>query len=325
MRSRLFTRSLICFSVVAAAALGCANSESPGGGGTGGQALGSGGSGSGGTFSGSGGAIAGSGGADGSGGTVGTGGQNVAGNSGGDAAGGGGGAPMDAAPTGDAPTGGPTCDGVTTKFCDDFEKQTIGAPPAGAFKVSAAAGAMVVDGTKPHSGTKSMHIKLAAPTSGGAEITFSQQFPFNDQHGRLMMFMNKVPTTGAHWDVVHSRNQMTDWEIGGQVGVFELVCDPPDHGLNSKTKFPEGKWFCLQWQFKYGGVAADNTYVAKVDGMAVEKGMFTGPNINGERWVAGPWRSLNVGWVGYQSSNIPIELWIDDLAFGEQEIPCPAP
>ncbi|HET6282250.1 MAG TPA: hypothetical protein VFH73_14895, partial [Polyangia bacterium] len=170
---------------------------------------------------------------------------------------------------------------------------------------------------------KSLHIRAAR--SGSTELNFTQQFPFNDQHGRLMFFMSKVPSNGSHWDIVHSRNPSTDWEIGGQIGVFELVVDPPDHGLNSKTKFPEGKWFCLQWQFKYGGPGMDNTFLAAVDGVPVEKGMFTGPAPNGERWTAGPWRSLNIGWVGYQASNVDIEAWIDDLAFGEQTIPCPAP
>ena len=204
---------------------------------------------------------------------------------------------------------------------DDFEKQTSGQAPAGAFKVSSST--ILVDGTKPYSGTKSVHIKVA-PGGAASELTFSTQFPFNEEHGRLMMFMTRVPTNGSHWDIVHSRNPSTDWEIGGQFGAFEFVADPPDHGVLSKTKVPVGKWFCLQWEFKYGGAGMPNTFVAKMDGTALEQGMFTGPNSRGESWVAGPWRSLNLGWVGYQASNVEMELWIDGLAFGEQDIACPA-
>jgi len=78
------------------------------------------------------------------------------------------------------------CDGVTAKFCDDFEKQTSGQAPVGDFKVSASAGAMIVDGSKPHGGKQSLHIKMAKPGTR-AMLDFTKQFPFNDLHGRAMI------------------------------------------------------------------------------------------------------------------------------------------
>jgi hypothetical protein len=39
----------------------------------------------------------------------------------------------------------------------------------------------------------------------------------------------------------------------------------------------------------------------------------------------GAWKNLSVGWESYGGSNVDIEIWIDDLAFGDQVIPCPAP
>ncbi|HEY1532370.1 MAG TPA: hypothetical protein VGF76_00075 [Polyangiaceae bacterium] len=215
------------------------------------------------------------------------------------------------------------CDGVTAKFCDDFEKQTSGQAPVGDFKVSASAGAMIVDGTKPHGGKQSLHIKMAKPGTR-AMLDFTKQFPFNDLHGRAMMFISKIPTSDIHWDLVYSYSNV-EWELGGQDGVFALVIDPPDHEVSSKNKIPTGQWFCLQWEFNYAGAGADNSYAAKTDGVTIDKGAWTGADPSGMKWTAGPWKNLSVGWESYGGSDVDIEIWIDDLAFGDQVIPCPAP
>ncbi len=269
---------------------------------------GGGGTSGGGDFTGSGGAggVAGS---TSSGGSSGEAGNGGAGGSGGTAKDGGADAPI---------SGSPGCVGVTAKFCDDFEKQT-GTVPVGDFTVSGSG--ITVDGTKPFGGTKSLHFKPGTK----AQLTFTKQFPFNDEHGRMMLFMAKTPTTSSHWDIIQSDNGGgTQWEIGGQFGNFELVCDPPDHGLDSKTRFPEAKWVCLQWEFKYAGSGADTSFLAKVDGVPVDQGQFTGANSKGEKWTAGAWRDLMIGWEIFGSA-VAVEFWIDDLAFGEQAIPCPAP
>jgi hypothetical protein len=41
------------------------------------------------------------------------------------------------------------------------------------------------------------------------------------------------------------------------------------------------------------------------------------------RWKSGRWTDLTIGWEIFGGS-YATEFWIDDLAFGEQEIPCPA-
>jgi hypothetical protein len=217
----------------------------------------------------------------------------------------------------------PGCSGITSKFCDDFEAQTAGQAPTGDFTVSAQAGALIVDTTKAHSGTKAVHIKTAKP-GATAMLVFSKQFPTNDYFGRAMFFVASQPTN-IHWDIVYSYSQNNvQWEIGGMFQKFMFVVDPPDHALTS-IAFPVGKWFCLEWEFKYGGAGADNTFVAKMDDVVLDKGQFTGADPSGMKWSAGPWRNLNVGWTGYGSSDTDIEMWVDDLAFGDQPIACPAP
>jgi hypothetical protein len=182
---------------------------------------------------------------------------------------------------------------------------------------------MIVDGTKPHGGKQSLHIKMAKPGTR-AMLDFTKQFPFNDLHGRAMMYITKIPTSGIHWDLAYSYST-NEWELGGQNGVFALVIDPPDHEVASKNKIPTGQWFCLQWEFNYAGAGADNSYSAKTDGVTIDKGAWTGADPSGMKWTAGPWKNLSVGWESYGGSDVDIEIWIDDLAFGDQVIPCPAP
>jgi hypothetical protein len=222
--------------------------------------------------------------------------------------------------SGSVPTG---CVGVTSKFCDDFEAQAAGMPPQGEFTVDAKAGAVVVDTTKAYSGTKALHITTTKPGSTSF-VKFTKQFPMNDFHGRALFFLTRIPTAEIHWDLIDALSQNGQhWEIGGMYGKFIFVVDPPDHALTSIT-FPTGKWFCLQWQFKYGGANADNTFLAKLDNKVLDKGMFTGPDPDGEKWAAGTWQNLNIGWTNYGGSDVDIEEWIDDLALGDAPIPCPA-
>ena len=216
------------------------------------------------------------------------------------------------------------CAGVTNaKFCEDWDKLAMG-KPTGDYTVSSG---VVVDTSKAFSGTQSLHFqKIAKPADDTPNIRFTKQFPLasNDMHGRVMVFMAQTPKTTSHWNFITSSNSGgTEWSIGGQYGKFELVCDPPDNGLDSKTAFPDAKWVCMQWEFKYPG--NDNTtFVTKIDGVSVEQGEFTGANSKGEKWKAGTWNNLKLGWEIFGSSDIDVEFWIDDLAFGEQVIACPA-
>lgn len=312
----------------ASAGAGGGQSSGGSGPGTGGEGAGSGGSGPG-----NGGSGAGTGGDGGSNGGLAGSGGGAGGSSGGSTAGGtsgGGGASRDASVASesgvpDAPVSGSSaaCAGVATKFCEDFEAQTVGMPPAGDFVVDAKAGALVVDGTKPYDGTKSLHIKMAQPAAR-AMMDFTKQFPFDDLHGRAMFYVTKVPTSDIHWDFLYSYNTApNEWELGGQFGGFSLVLDPPDHPVYSKNKIPLGRWFCVQWDFKYAGPGADNTYSAKIDGAVIDKGEWTGADPSGRKWPAAPWKNFSIGWEGYGDSNVDIEIWIDDLAFGEQAIDCP--
>jgi hypothetical protein len=99
-----------------------------------------------------------------------------------------------------------------------------------------------------------------------------------------------------------------------------MVVDPPDDGMRSTT-FPQGNaWHCIQWNFQ------NSTFSAKLDGALLDKA----PVVN--HWTNGTgWTNLIVGFQLFLPANpnpasvSPANYWLDDLAFGEQEIPCPGP
>ena len=246
-----------------------------------------------------------------------TGGQPTGGSAGAAGSGGAGGAAGSAGSGGGAAMG---CTGFTGKFCDDFEGQTVGTAPVGDFKVE---GDVKVDTSKAYSGTKSL--KITKPSPSG-QLQFSKQFPYNDLHGRAMFYVTGTPAgqSGPHWDlVVAVSDGGINWEIGGMYGKFLLIIDPPDTGVGSSV-FPTGKWFCLQWEYKFAGAGQDHTFVAKMDGVALPNGEFTGKDSEGHTWAAGPWKNLAVGFTYYGNSALDVEMWVDDIAFGEAPIACPA-
>jgi hypothetical protein len=189
-----------------------AGGASAGGGGAG--VSGSGGSGGGGAIA-TGGTGGGTGGTGGSGGAgPSTGGQSGGGQGGsgsGSGSGGSGGGAADA-PGGETPAAsGPGCAGVTAKFCDDWDKLAAGQAPTGEFTISASGGGTVlVDTAQKFSGANSLHFKSAG--GGKVMLLFTKQFPINDQHGRLMLYMPKKPTTGSHWDIIQSHSPTNHWE-----------------------------------------------------------------------------------------------------------------
>jgi hypothetical protein len=305
---------------------------SPGTGGS--KTGGSGGSKSGGAGGGS--ATGGSGGAatGGSGGSTGTGGATggsggATGGSGG-VTGGSGGATGGSGGAGGGSAGG--CNMATV--CEDFEKQTMGAEPKEMYAVvKTAAATLTVDNMKAYSGTQALHIHLNGPVPGDTkgQLAFTAPvLPYanNDVHGRAMVWLSRNP--GNHWDFVTAfgTDQPQDddtkiqYTIGSMSGHMMAVYQPGDDSVDSTTQFPVARWGCLQWEFKG---AADGTHLLKMmlDGKVVDKGEITKGGIAKSNWPATTWKSMKVGWINFGGAGAAIDMWIDDLAVGNQEIPCP--
>ncbi|HXI58808.1 MAG TPA: hypothetical protein VNO55_22230 [Polyangia bacterium] len=325
--------SALLLCLWSAGVVGCSPEAAPPGSGTGSggssasgsggsSASGSGGSGSSsgsGGDSGSGGASAGSGGDSGSGGAI----AGSGGRTGNTDGGGSGGArpPGDGGGSSDAPTAGAGCADLKATFCEDFDKQTTGQKPTGMFTVT---GSVVVDSTRAFSGKQALHIMLPNPkpdTAAQLKFQGAPLFPAlaGDIFARAMVYMTAVPgccstSNGIHWDLSTAKSGGTEYTLGSMYGNFMPVYQPGDDSVDTKTKWPEGKWACIQWEFK--GTA--NYLDVKVDGMRAA------PGIPVTKWKATTWSSIDIGWINFQQSSIPVDMWIDDLAFGSQEIPCPA-
>jgi hypothetical protein len=173
-------------------------------------------------------------------------------------------------------------------------------------------------------------------------MTFTSQFPVtnNDLHGRVMVFLTANPNDSGnpniHWDLFKASGGGKTYTLGSMFnnrarkGAFMPVYQPGDRSIDTSTPFPEGTWACIQWQFRFGGTAGDLLEI-KMNGTVVDLGTTTaeGSPITGGHiaaWPAGPWSQLVFGYVHFTSPTpIDVDLWFDDLAFGPQEIPCPAP
>jgi hypothetical protein len=272
---------------------------------------------------------------------AGSGGGGTGGSLGGDggSVGTGGGGSPDAAtpgPDGGAATGGSSGGGCgTAKFCDDFEAQMPGQAPTGMFKVdTAGGGSITVDGNKGFSGKQSIVLKKAGGYPG-TWLTFSNvaaQIPSNDLHGRAMIWMTQVPGA-AHWDGIMASGSKAGggnatYILGGMYKNFMAVYHPGDCSTDSKTPFPVGRWACIQWEFM-GSKDGKHLHRMLLDGQVVDNGVQDGKQgvcaAGGgtHDWTAPTFNTLKVGYVAYGGGSG--DIWIDDLAWGEQPIPCPPP
>jgi hypothetical protein len=267
------------------------------------------------------------GGAPGSGGSAGSPGEGGRDQGGADA-----GAQEDAPPTG---AGGAVAGGGcgAAKFCEDFEGQTAGQAPTGMFKVeSSGGGTITVDSTKAFSGKQSIVYKKAGGYPG-TWLTFSNiaaMLPQNDLHGRMMMWMTQTPGA-AHWDGINASGTKAGggnatYILGGMYKNFMAVYHPGDCSTDSKTPFPTGRWACIQWEF-LGTKDGKHLHKMMLDGQVVDNGTQDGKQgvcASGggtHDWTAPVFNTLKVGYVAYGGGSG--DIWIDDLAWGAEAIPCP--
>lgn len=222
----------------------------------------------------------------------------------------------------------------SARFCTDFEDQPAMMEPHGMWKVDKTGGATVtVDDTKAYSGKKSILFHKAGGYPG-TFLTFSNiasMIPSNDLHGRVMMWMTQTPGK-SHWDGIWATGSKpgggtATYILGGMYGNFMAVYHPGDCSTDSKTPFPTGRWACIQWEFK-GTKDGKHLHRMLLDGQVVDNGVQDGSqgvcagSGGTHDWTAPVFNTLKVGYVAYGGGSG--DIWFDDLAFGESEIPCPA-
>jgi hypothetical protein len=235
------------------------------------------------------------------------------------------------------PSGAPAgCVGAA--FCDDFEAYAEGGPPGGRWTVSGSAGeSAVIDGGKAWSGSRSVLIRHTGTAHDAIYMTVAAPvlpLPSNDLHGRLMLFITRVPPR-LHWDNVRATGELpggkpAQYNLGGESASFLANYEPHDCYRRTRVPYPEGRWACLQWQFdgsRGQGGAPRNEFHVWLDGQPIEEATvrrFGQGCIDktASEWIAPTFQRLFVGWEQYRPSD-PIEMWVDDVAIGEKPIPCP--
>jgi hypothetical protein len=302
--------------------------------------------------SGSGGVSAGSGGTS-SGGATASGGAATGGNSSGGTGGvaGSGGAP------GSGGTGAGGCGAAV--FCDDFESYTTGSAPGGNWKTQTNMGAVAVDGTQKHSGSKS--VKFTTQSASGTKTAFMKLMgspvfpaPMNTFYGRMMFYLQAGPTSSVHWTFVQAGGVVPDqtpsyhavYRYGGQMPVMngstfqgsQLMAsyDTPDsysgtgpssdcYQQSNAVVAPMGTWSCVEWKFD----GMNNALQIWLDGKAIDELTIMGHSMGcvnqgaNYTWLAPTFADLELGWESYQQDDART-LWIDDVAIGPDRLNCPS-
>lgn len=185
---------------------------------------------------------------------------------------------------------------------------------------------MTVEDTYAASGKQALRISIQheAPTNiAEGEINFVAPsggdlppFPLDDVHGRLNIFVLRRPAVS--WELIRAQDESTQ---GSAIGVEQdgsLVLWPNGGDtVVSSTKLPEGKWTCLQWETKRQSDGSA-TISLEVDGQPVDLhgGAARHDMAFGALFVGFEFLAFN------DPSRVVGELWLDDIAFGTQPIPC---
>jgi hypothetical protein len=223
----------------------------------------------------------------------------------------------------DAPATNP--EGCAGKFCDDFESFTPGSAPGGMWTTHLEKGMLATDDKKAFSGARSVRFTHnGAPAAMFMELR-QPVLPMagNVVYGRLMYYLTKSPTGQyAHFEIVRGggplagSTERAQLNTGAENGKVVINYEPGDCTKYSKVAFPEKEWACYQWRFD----GAKNDIHMWINNTSVDD-VPVAPA--GKCWKA-PTAvdTLHIGWESYHG-NAPVELWIDDVAVGDQPIPCP--
>ncbi|HEY3497227.1 MAG TPA: hypothetical protein VGK73_21165 [Polyangiaceae bacterium] len=231
-------------------------------------------------------------------------------------------------------------------ICDDFETYDEGQAPSGIWSKQGG-GSATVDTTRPHRGDKSVHIETGESEGGRVWLhtTTDRLFPTRHMFGRLWMYLDALPTTEVHWDMIEAQGTADEpeaWDdpfeialrYGGQLDENFLANfeTPGSYGGDgprtdcakfSETRMPAGRWSCMEWEFDsdaevmrfwLDGEAIEDLEVHKEGTQCISDG-------TDGVWYYPTFESLNLGWREWWEAGTR-ELWIDDVAVGAARIGC---
>ena len=229
------------------------------------------------------------------------------------------------------------CGTAGVLLCEDFETGTLdtntwkvtGTPPK-------------IDGLQFARGAKALHVSIVG--NGASYIKETKTFPVanNAYWGRMFVYFHQMPQTPmsyAHWTFAAASGTGTTGEIrlSGQMqntkNIFgvgtDSGSDPNGTGdwtnsdkdpNNAPKPVPQDEWLCIEWMNK------GDTSETKFFWDATEHpSLYTSKTVHGgntKPYVLPQFTSQWVGWQEYQTSTLPFELWIDEVAIDTQRIGC---
>jgi hypothetical protein len=249
----------------------------------------------------------------------------------------------------------------TALFCDDFEAMTSGAKPSGPWSVREYDGSVVVDGTRHYSGNQALKATTRPPNAFRSALAVyedSSVLPVdgNAVYGRMMYYLESVPTTSVHSTIVNGEGVVpgeahrAQYRYGGmhpveQNGSFAghqwmANYDTPDSYMTPPVGpgsdcwkqapgevLPVGQWVCLEWFFD--GPNNDMRLWADGEEITAMRVSTTGDGCvhqpTGFTWSAPEFERFQVGWETYQQDNAERTIWIDDFALSTERLGCPSP
>ena len=231
----------------------------------------------------------------------------------------------------------PDSGGTGPTYADDFEAYSgpiVNAQMVGPWHASVSGVTMTVDTVRPHSGTKSLHITVAAgATAHGTlgQTATSGLVSGNNLFGRAMVYYdntggNNLPLNVHSW-LFNASGMSTEaaggvsMNMGGGGAKMQLNYHPPAPATEQSMQggmITAGAWHCVQWQYDGSGTPPSDTARVWVDGMLA----LSIPATKG--WMlATPWTTFAFGFTHYQTTTNPVEVFLDDFALGPQMIACP--
>jgi hypothetical protein len=226
-------------------------------------------------------------------------------------------------------------------------------------------GALQVDATKPFRGGKSLHVTVPAGGRKYADIIKetvddSAVLPLK-HYGRVMVWITNMPSA-AHWainqagGILSGTTDMTaKYSWGGQNakllpgysqrsrvigGATPLRGGGPQDGdpnpapvdcsMPAKTQtVATKKWVCWEWMVDGATPEVhmwlDGQPQTEVDVVGKGTACATGPK-DGTWTAPKAFSKIILGWEGYtQASEVPNDVWLDDLVMGPERVGCPAP
>lgn len=239
----------------------------------------------------------------------------------------------------------PDCTGIA--YCENFESYT----DAGALKnndmlgpwkidigIPADAGGpepMSVDSVNPYGGTQSLHIKVPNLANSSTHLltqtkTGGTGLVGNTLWGRAMVYYAGATPNGHTWIFegegasTKSGDSNMSLNLANQTSNYFLNYHGTADASAAETSASGGTpkkdaWVCMQWEFDSSGTGATDEAKVWADGT-----LIIDSQTMSENWqLANPFTTMQLGWVHYPQTTEAIDLYIDDFALNNAQIPCP--